>query len=103
MTLVTFFQPLNFLNYISDTLHDVISKFKPIFSTQAQEFGNSARVLLLPVLINYTLTNNDGVQEQAGIFLADIKTLIQEKTKEYNYMVHIPRKLGIFKHKQKLA
>lgn len=76
---------------------------KLYFLLEHKEFGNSAWVLLLPVLIIYTLTNNDGVLEQAGIFLSDIKPLIQEKTKEYNYMVHIPRKLDIFKHKQKLA
>lgn len=58
----------------------------------------------LPGLVIYTLTCNDGVSILAEIFISNIMSLIQKKTKDYNYMVCIPRKLDIFKHKkQKLA
>lgn len=43
------------------------------------------------------LTDNDGVLVQSEDSIANSKSLIQKK--KYNYMVCIPRKLDIFKHK----
>lgn len=84
----------------------------PHLKIQTCIFYLSTRILAIqPVSFYYQgllftlfFTYNDGVPVLAEIFTANTKSLIQTKTKGYNYMACIPRILDIFKHKrQKLA
>lgn len=78
----------------------------PHLKIQTYIFYLSTRILAIQcfyyqyLLFILCLTNNDGVLVLAGIFISNIKSLIPKKTKEYNYMVCIPRNLDIFKHKK---
>lgn len=49
----------------------------------------------------HTLTNNDAVLVLAeNLYIQHSVFDSEKKNKEYNYMVCIPRKLDIFKHKE---
>lgn len=67
-------------NYISDTSHFDISKFKHVFYIRIQGFWQiQPGFYYQDLLIILYLTDNDGVLVQSGISIANIKSLIQRK------------------------